>query len=198
MRMILLALSVLVLSARAADTPLSDVLIAGKGWESAGDTMFDFPKELYKSKKDDKGRWGIYRDGELMAQADDGEEFGDLALSPRGGRLVVGVPSHHHIYAFQVREDGSLYAREKTYALRREKAGKGGSGVKFMIFDAKGRLFVAVPEGIAYFDEEMRFSGLLSRPEPHPVRFVFLAGDTLFASCGAGVWKRTIKAHAPK
>jgi ligand-binding sensor domain-containing protein len=92
-----------------------------------------------------------------------------------------------------VQADGSLKFGEKCYVLRKEKPGKGGSNVGNMVFDTKGRLFVAMPEGVQYFDEEMRFSGQLSRPIREPVRMVILSNDRLFIACGASVWVRKVK-----
>ncbi len=199
MRAALLALLLLALaSAHAADTPLSAILIDGEGWRPALETI-DIRRRAneYAVKKDADGRWGVYKGDRLLAQADAGETWGEAAASPGGGQLVVGVPSHHHLWAFQVAKDGSLYAKEKTYALRKERPGKGGSGVKNMAFDSKGRLFAAVPEGVVYFDEEMRFSGQLSRPARAPVGWVALIGDHLYVECGGALWKRKIKATAP-
>lgn len=195
MRASLLTLLLLAAPTLAADTPLSAILIEGEGWKPAGDVMLDFPPSPYKTKKDDKGRWGVYKGDKLVAGAAKGEVFGQTALSPKGGQLVVAVPSHHYLYTFQVKADGSLTAGEKCYVLRREKPGKGGSNAGSMAFDTRGRLYVAMPQGVQFFDEEMRFSGQLSRPLREPVREAFLVKDTLFIACGAAVWKRKIKAE---
>ena len=46
--------------------------------------------------------------------------------------------------------------------------------------DERGRrLFAAMPEGVQFFDDEMRFSGQLSRPERKPVTHVWFDGDEL-------------------
>ena len=68
-----------------------------------------------------------------------------------------------------------------------------GSNAGNMVFDSKGRLFVAMPGGVQFFDEEMRFSGQLSRPIRERVRMVLLVKDTLCIACGGTVWKRKVK-----
>lgn len=192
MRALLLSL-LLVATLLAADTPLSAILIEGEGWQPATE-MVSLTPAVYQSKKDAKGRWGVYRGENLVASAAEGETFGQTALSPKGGQLVVAVPSHHYLYTFQVTADGGLTAQEKCYALRRDRPGKGGSNVGNLVFDTKGRLFVAMPGGVQYFDEEMRFSGQLSRPVRAPVEALGLKGNQLHIQCGGKVWKRTIKA----
>lgn len=202
MRSCVLVFFVLTLSILGADTPLSAVLIEGEGWKLVtGDTTKPPVKPTaFLSKKDSAGNWVIEHEGKVVATSGDGETFGAVALSPRGGKLIVAVPSQHYLYAFQVNTDGTLWAKEKTYTLRREKIGKGGSNVGSMAFDTKGRLWTAMPEGIQFFDEEMRFSGQLSRPERANVSHVWFAGDAkdeLHIVCGEKIWKRKVKATGP-
>lgn len=191
---------VFVVAARGADTPLSAVLIEGEGWQNVGEKTtgsISVPTD-FSVRRDDKGIVGVYR-GKAgpLAIAPEGESWGTVAMSPRKGKLVVAVPSHHHLWVFQIAEDGSLFAREKCYTLRRETL-RGPSQVKAMTFDSKGRLWVAMPGGVQYFDEEMRFSGQLSRPESQPVEDVWLRGDELFITSGGKTWKRKVNASAPK
>ena len=191
--------SLVLLALLGADTPLSAVLIEGEGWKpvEGNVALDDGVRRLYAARKDGKGRWGVWSVAakKFVALAKEGETFGDCVVSPGGGKLVVSVPSRHYLYAFQIARDGTLFAQEKTYALRKEKLGKGGSGASSMCFDAKGRLWVAVPEGVACFDEEMRFSGMLSRPERAAVTKAALFDDGLLIECGGKAWKRKVKAQ---
>jgi hypothetical protein len=198
MRTALLAFVLLVLSAHAADTPLSAILIDGEGWWPVKEAIeFKKGETAYVSKKVGKGPWALYKDGGRVVEAAEGEVFGETAISPGGGRLVLAVSSHHYLYAFQLDKEGRPSAGEKCYVLRKERPGKGGSGVGNMVFDGKGRLFVAMPGGVQYFDEEMRFSGQIAPPSREPVTFVTLWGDRLVVECGGAYWKRKIRAAAP-
>jgi hypothetical protein len=184
----------------AADTPLSAILIEGEGWKEA---VGKPPAANYRVLKAVGGRSMIMlliNDGRMrgeppIAVAGEGEVFGSAAISPDGGLVVIGVPSHHFLYAFRL-DDSKLTAKEKCYALRPEKA-KGGSDVGTLTFDSKGRLFAAMPEGVQFFDEEMRFSGQLSRPERRPVTHVWFDGAELYIRCGDKTWKRKVKATGP-
>lgn len=183
----------------AADTPLSAILIEGEGWKP-GEGRGSLPRVAFSAHE--KGGY-LHIEGETPRRSNpnvavpaEGEAFGPAALSPGGGLLVVGVPTHHYLYAFQVTPAG-LTAKEKLYTLRREKP-KGGSGVCGLAFDTMGRLFAAMPEGVQFFDEDARFSGQLSRPERKPVTAVWFGGgkkDELFIVCGGRTWKRKVKAR---
>lgn len=196
-----LVLLVLASSALAQDTPLSQVLIPGEDWQLVTDNVLpDAGERQYFSKKDEKGRWALYRKGrhEPVAVAAESEVFGDAIVSAGGGQLVLAVPSHHYLYSFQIRQDGTLTAKEKTYVLRRDRPGRGGSAVGTLAFDTRGRLYAAMPGGVQFFDPEMRFSGQFSRPEREPVTALAFGGakrDELFIRCGNKVWKRKLNAQ---
>jgi hypothetical protein len=205
MRTALLAASLVVLNLPAADTPISAILIEGEGWQRVGTFDHTIGKgAYYVTERTPVGRSVVVTfgpkergGGRRVAEAAPDEVFGDVARTPDGSTLVVAVPSHHYLYTFQVQPDKSLTAKEKTYALRLERGGKGGSDVGSIAFDTKGRLFVAMPRGVQFFDEEMRFSGQLSRPERKPVTHVGFAGkdlDELWIVCGEDVWKRKVRA----
>ncbi|MBY0230981.1 MAG: hypothetical protein K2W96_16975 [Gemmataceae bacterium] len=190
-----------------ADTPLSAVLIEGEGWKEDKDTLLDIGLPEWSVAKDGSIRRStlkgvVFAEGPALVWPKKGETFGPCAVSPGGGKLVVAVPSHHHLYVFRIGADGKLSAQEKCYVLRKEKPGRGGSGVSSLAFDSKGRLWAAVPEGVAYFDEEMRFSGMLSRPVraevTHLLGFGGEKGDELFILCGGKRWKRKVKATGAK
>jgi hypothetical protein len=202
MRGVLLVVALVVASARGADTPLSAILIEGEGWKSAEGSPVQRPSRPYFTAKAGNG-FGLYshKDAPPLVVALPGERFGAVALSPKRGQLVLAVPSHHYLYAFQIGNDGKLVAGERTYSLRPEGTGRAGSNVGTLAFDMKGRLFAAMPGGVQFFDEEMRFSGQLSRPERQPVTHVWFGGDKndeLFILCGGRTWKRKVKAVGAK
>jgi ligand-binding sensor domain-containing protein len=187
--------ALLLLMLLGADTPLSAVLIEGEGWRKSDEKEIHLSGSPYQSRKLAAGGYGVFLGGEKpLAVAPAGETWGATAVSPGRGKLVVAVPSHHHLWVFRINADGSLDARERCFTLRREKPSRGGSNVGEMAFDTKGRLWVAMPEGVQFFDEEMRFSGQLSRPTREPVTSVWFEGNTLFIECGRDVWKRKVNA----
>jgi hypothetical protein len=180
-----------------ADTPLSAVLAPGEDWVRLPEDQLALPMTEFTVQTDEKGNTSIHHPlhRKPVAVAGPGETFGSVVQSPAGGKLVVSVPSHHYLYIFRINTDGTLDAKEKCYVLRRERPGKGGSNVGTMAFDTKGRLWVAMPEGVQYFDEEMRFSGQLSRPTRDRVTHVWFGGanrDELHILCGAKTWKRKV------
>jgi ligand-binding sensor domain-containing protein len=182
-----------------ADTPLSAVLIEGEGWRKSDAKEVHLSGSPYQTRKLASGGWAVFRGGQKpLAVAPEGETWGATAVSPGRGKLVVAVPSHHHLWVFRINADGTLDAGEKCYALRRERPGKGGSNVGGLAFDSKGRLWVAMPEGVQFFDEEMRFSGQLSRPTRDRVTEVWFEGNTLSIECGPDLWTRKVNATEPR
>jgi gluconolactonase len=128
------------------------------------------------------------------------EKIGDpagLAFWKDGGTLVVGDSAGKHLYAFRVKDDGTLDAKEKYYTLRVRP--KQPSGVKQLILDDKGRLYAATNLGVQVFDPTGRMSGVINPPLREPVTAVALAGakrDQLFVICGGKLYQRKTRAKA--
>jgi gluconolactonase len=118
-----------------------------------------------------------------------------IALWPDGGTLVVADAAGKHLYAFRIKEDLSLTDKEAYYTLRVRP--KEASGARGMVFDAKGRLYVASHEGVQVFDPTGRLSGVMLRPEREPVTAVAFGGaarDRLYVGCGGKVYVRKVAA----
>jgi enterochelin esterase family protein len=128
------------------------------------------------------------------------EKTGDpagLAFWKDGGTLVVGDSAGNHLYAFRVRDDGTLDAKEKYYTLRVRP--KQPSGVKALVIDASARLYAATDLGVQVFDPTGRLCGVLSSPLREPVTALAFAGekrDQLFVICGGKLYQRKTKARA--
>src|SRR5258705_13997857 len=88
--------------------------------------------------------------------ADVGDPSG-LAFWKDGGTLVVGDAAGKHLYAFRVKDDGTLDAKEKYYTLRVRP--KEPSGVKALVLDADRRLYAATNLGVQVFDPTGRTCG---------------------------------------
>ena len=120
-----------------------------------------------------------------------------LAFWKDGGTLVVGDSAGKHLYAFRVKDDGTLDAKEKYYTLRVRP--KQPSGVKQLILDDKGRLYAATNLGVQVFDPTGRLCGVINPPLREPVTAVALAGekrDQLYVICGGKLYQRKTKAKA--
>jgi gluconolactonase len=128
------------------------------------------------------------------------EKIGDpagLAFWKDGGSLVVGDSAGKHLYAFRVKEDGTLDAKEKYYTLRVRP--KQPSGVKQLILDDKGRLYAATNLGVQVFDPTGRLCGVINPPQRDPVTAVALAGekrDQLYVLCAGKLYQRKTKAKS--
>lgn len=112
-----------------------------------------------------------------------------------GGTLVVGDSAGKHLYAYRVKSDGTLDAKEKYYTLRVRP--NEPSGVKALAIDDAKRLYAATNLGVQVFDPTGRMSGVMNSPLREPVTALAFAGekrDHLYILCGGKLWVRKTKA----
>jgi len=179
-------------TARAQDTPLSDILIDGQGWKpvdrSAAPALM-VTKEL-------KVRGGHTVRADDLKSAGLAEPSG-LVLWPDGGTLVVGDAGGKHLWAFRLDRDGKPVDGERYYPLR-VRAGEKVSGVRGLTIDHKGRVYACTPLGVQVFDPTGRLSGVMIQPgngEITAAAFGGEKGDTLFVLCGGQVFARQTRAR---
>ncbi|HAV64411.1 MAG TPA: hypothetical protein DCY13_18840 [Verrucomicrobiales bacterium] len=118
-----------------------------------------------------------------------------IVLSPDGGTLGVSEYRGTNVWAFRVRQDGSLDAGDRYMTLRtsptREDSGGDGATV-----DAEGRWYVTSHEGIQLFDETGRISGVIARPQAKATVSIAFAGGGrryLYACSSDRVYRRLTK-----
>ena len=117
---------------------------------------------IYGAVADDKAVY-LSRDGEKRKVGEGVASPGALALWADGGTLVVGDAGDKYLYAFRVRKDGDLDAKERYYPFwLRPKEPSGNAG---LTLDAAGRAYATSREGVQVFDPTGRLSGILVAPE---------------------------------
>ena len=134
-----------------------------------------------------------------------------IALSPDGGTLAVSEYKGTHVWAYRIREDGTLDAGLTYMTLRRPIDPKGefpfsapppyqaASGGDGMCTDAEGRYYVTSALGIQIFDPTGRECGLLPHPAPgKPIVSAALAGrpgrNWLCIAAGDRILRRKVQA----
>jgi gluconolactonase len=145
----------------------------------------------------DPKKHAVFLSGKKEPVAGDVGRPSCMAFWKDGGTLVVGDSAGKHLYAFRVKEDGTLDAKEKYYTLRVRP--KQPSGVKQLILDDKGRLYAATNLGVQVFDPTGRLCGVINPPVREPITAVALAGekrDHLFVICGGKLYQRKTRAKA--
>lgn len=169
-------------------TPLdgpNDLVIDAKGG-----IYFTEPRSSGKKEKSLPGTAVFYRNphGKLIRVTDWNEyEFPNgCALSPDGKRFHLICSVSPYVWAYDVREDGTLANRRKFAELsptRDEKKGR-LSHADGMTVDTRGRIYVATPAGIQVFDSSGTSVGIIAFPVS-PSNCVFGGADmmTLFATC---------------
>jgi gluconolactonase len=140
---------------------------------------------------------------------------GSLALWDDGGTLVVGDAGDRYLYAFRVRQDGDLDARDRYYPLfaRRNRLSPlrpsvdamtspsipfwEPSGNAGLALDAVGRVYATSKEGVQMFDPTGRLSGIMAAPAREELGGVAFGGaelDRLYVACGGKVYVRKMLA----
>jgi gluconolactonase len=136
---------------------------------------------------------------------------GALALWADSGTLVVGDAGDRYLYAFRIRQDGDLDARERYYPMlaRRNRLNPlppsadamTNPSIQFweesdnagLALDAVGRAYATSREGVQMFDPTGRLSGIMVAPERAPLGGVAFGGaelDRLYVACGGKVYVR--------
>lgn len=133
-----------------------------------------------------------------------------IALSPDGGTLAVSEYKGNHVWAYRIREDGTLDGALPYMTLRRPidlkgefpfsapppyKPESGGDG---MCTDAQGRYYVTSALGVQVFDPTGRECGLLTHPAPGKqiVSAAFAGPDRSWLCIAAGdrILRRKVQA----
>jgi sugar lactone lactonase YvrE len=192
----------LVSPAFGQDMPLSQVLIDGEGWhEAVVDREFAFAGVGSANSPSGKLRFSIDTKTKTLLFGDKPVTTGiaepsGIIFWKDGGTLVVGDAAGKHLYAFRVKPDGTLDAREKYYTLRTPANGK--SGVRTLTVDQSARLYAATSVGVQIFDPTGRICGVLNSPLREPVTAIAFGGekgDELYIVCGDRLWHRKTKAQ---
>jgi|ERR1017187_3511256 predicted alpha/beta superfamily hydrolase len=118
-----------------------------------------------------------------------------VTLSPDQSLLYVADGASHWIYSYQVQPDGSLAYKQRYYWLHTadidDESHAGG-----MCCDQAGWLYVATDLGIQVCDQAGRVNAILPVPSGRATDLCFGGEkfDTLYATCGATLFKRRLKA----
>ncbi|HZN11536.1 MAG TPA: SMP-30/gluconolactonase/LRE family protein, partial [Blastocatellia bacterium] len=126
---------------------------------------------------------------------DTGLKFSNgITLSPDQTLLYVADSRSHWVYSYQIQPDGSLLHKQRYFHLHVPDSAD-DSGADGMRVDRDGRLYVATRVGIQVCDQAGRVNAII--PTPNGVVSNLSFGgenfDTLFATCGAKVYKRRLK-----
>jgi enterochelin esterase family protein len=120
-----------------------------------------------------------------------------ITLTPDQGTLAVSEYQGGHVWAFRVREDGTLDGGDRFMTLRipngRKDSGGDGSTV-----DEEGRYYVTSHAGIQIFDELGRISGVLAKPQDKSTVSIAFAGDGgryLYACSSDKIYRRLTKTN---
>jgi gluconolactonase len=117
-----------------------------------------------------------------------------VVLSPDQTLLYVASRNSRWIYSYQIQSDGSLAHGQRYYHLHVDDTDD-FFGATSMAVDRDGRLYVATPMGIQVCDQAGRVNCIIPTPNGHASSICFGGEkfDTLFATCGARVYKRKVK-----
>jgi len=100
-------------------------------------------------------------------------------------------------YSFQVGEDGTLSNQERFFWLH-VPDWEDDAGAESVCYAQEGQMLVATRFGIQICADDGPTQVILPIPDHSRVMGVCLGGsgrNTLFAFCGAKIWKRTVKLH---
>jgi len=130
--------------------------------------------------------------------ADEGiERPNGIIVSPDQTLLTVADTAGRFTWSFQIQPDGSL-AHKQTYGYLHLPDETSQSGADGMCVDTEGRLYVTSRVGLQVLDQPGRVHLILRRPNAGWLSNVVLGGpefDTLYVTCGEGIYKRRIKAR---
>lgn len=150
-----------------------------------------------KGDTDLKGTVWLVKDGK-KTQVDQGLKFATgLAYRPDQWLLSVADGQSKWVYSYQINGDGTLGHKERFFWLHvadwDDDAGSGS-----VCYAKEGPMFVATRWGIQICADDGPTQVILPMPDRSRVTGICLGGkdfDTLYAFCGAKIWKRKVKAH---
>ena len=150
----------------------------------------------YYTDPGNKKVWRFTPDGQ-KSLADEGiERPNGIIVSTDQTLLTVADTDGRFTYSFQIQPDGSL-AHKQTYGYLHVPDETSQSGADGMTVDTEGRLYVTTRIGLQVLDQPGRVHLILSKPNTGWLSNVVLGGpngDTLYVTCGEGIYKRKIKA----
>jgi sugar lactone lactonase YvrE/enterochelin esterase-like enzyme len=138
--------------------------------------------------------WAIRPDGSKQV-IDTGLGFPNgIALSPDQTLLYVADFRSHWVYSYQVQPDGTLKYKQKYFHLHAPDTAD-DAGADGMRTDRDGRLWVATRLGLQVCDQAGRVNCIIPTPNGRVANLSFGGpnSDTLFATCGDRVYKRSVK-----
>jgi gluconolactonase len=118
-----------------------------------------------------------------------------VTLSPDQSLLYVADGNSHWIYSYKIQPDGSLSDKQRYYWLH-ESDSEDASDARGMCCDRAGWLYVATGLGVQICDQAGRVNAILPVPSGRVTDLCFGGKDfaTLYAACGATVYKRRLVA----
>jgi sugar lactone lactonase YvrE/enterochelin esterase-like enzyme len=138
--------------------------------------------------------WYVSPKGEKKI-VDKGLKFANgITLSPDQSLLYVADYHSHWVYSYHVQPDGSLANKQRYFHLHMPDTAD-DSGADGIRVDRDGRLYVATSMGIQVCDQAGRVNCIIPTPNGRIANLCFGGEnfDTLFATCGDGVYKRKVK-----
>ena len=186
----------------AAEPEKKCVVLLGADGKEVGKSEGEAIRDLVATKQgtiygvvaDDKAIY-LFHDGKKRKVGEGVASPAGLALWADGGTLVVGDAGDKYLYAYRIRENGDLDAKERYYPFWvRPKEPSGNAG---LTLDAAGRAYATSREGVQVFDPTGRLSGILVAPERAALGGVAFGGadlDRLYVACGGKVYVRKLLA----
>lgn len=163
---------------------------------SKGAVYFTSPAEQRIYRIDPKGTRRVVFDGKK-----DGNILfpNGVRLAPDESLLVVADTVGRTVWSFQITEDGGLANGQPFHHLQLPddvSQGPVRSGADGMTFDDTGHLYVATKLGIQILDQPGRVVGIIRPPGTEDLSNVVFGGkdlQTLYATAGGKVWRRTLR-----
>ncbi|MFV0441986.1 MAG: SMP-30/gluconolactonase/LRE family protein [Planctomycetaceae bacterium] len=150
----------------------------------------------YYTDPGNKKVWRFTADGK-KSLADEGiEKPNGIIVSPDQTLLTVADTNGRFTWSFQIQADGKL-AYKQTYGYLHVSDATSQSGADGMAVDTEGRTYVTTRVGLQVLDQPGRVHLILSKPNTGWLSNVVFGGpelDTLYVTCGEGIYKRKIKA----
>ena len=140
--------------------------------------------------------WQFTFDGKKQV-VDEGIEFPNgIICSPDQTLLTVNDTRGRFMYSYQIAPDGTLHHKQRYGHLHRPDQ-SGDSGADGMAVDTEGRIYVTTSLGLQVTDQLGRVHFIFRKPSAGWLSNVVFGGpefDTLFVTCGEGVFKRKVNA----
>lgn len=116
-----------------------------------------------------------------------------ITLSPDQGTLAVSDHGGTHVWAFRIREDGSLDAGEAYMRMRTPVSDPEEAKGDGMATDFHGRYYVTTAMGLQMFDPTGRMGGVIAKPQAGNLVSACFGGEDhawLYVACGGEVFRR--------